>query len=245
MGEFTPAAQAKIDREVLLEMFALAIKAERIRAHEKHGPTSMEQASVVPEESWRRACILMEEAGECGTALSDYIHGDITLYQDCDTVGGRTDAHFDELDKELIQTAAMAYTWWANRRGDRLPEPKKVMSDGGGQPEFGFTPNIAYGYENAFIPAEAAVLDVRIPADCAVGTTIKNAGKGLVRLLEGNGPPFLIGGGQYWEKLPEPQAERLPQSEIDRRSRVATALAAFVGYPVAGGIRLLTPSSRQ
>lgn len=101
-----------IDLE-LAERFLAAIINERRRAHVKHGDTSMEQSEPL---SFRRAAILMEEAAECGKALNDREHGDVML-----AIHSPAEiAQNDELDKELIQTAAMAYTWWANRRGERL-----------------------------------------------------------------------------------------------------------------------------
>lgn len=120
------------ERMELLRVFSSAIIAERKRAHLKHGKTSMEQADTIGDRAFRRATILMEEAAECGTALNDHENGDITL-RDPQEVGARfglpvggiaqVGHQVDELDKELIQTAAMAYTWWANRRGDRLRAP--------------------------------------------------------------------------------------------------------------------------
>lgn len=112
----------------LLRVFSSAIIAERKRAHLKHGRTSMEQAATIGDGAFRRAAILMEEAAECGTALNDAEHGEIELYSLCSfdatmLAGDRAGAEADELDKELIQTAAMAYAWWANRRGDRLRAP--------------------------------------------------------------------------------------------------------------------------
>lgn len=101
-------------RELASE-FLVAIMIERDRAHAKHGKTSMEQAGTLEH---RRASILTEEAVECAKALNDHEHGDHHLAEllSHEDAG----AHGDALDDELIQTAAMAYTWWANRRGDRL-----------------------------------------------------------------------------------------------------------------------------
>lgn len=114
------------DEARLLGAFMEAILAERKRAHAKHGETSMEQAP--PLDPWR-GLILGEEALECGKALNDNRHGDTYLFERIVSepqpepvpkelgIGG---AVVDKLDVELIQTAAMAYTWWANRRGHRL-----------------------------------------------------------------------------------------------------------------------------
>lgn len=103
----------------LLNQFADAIEEERLSAHRKHGAHSMESAEVL---SHRRASILMEEAAECGRALNDHDLGKIVLGGPNGT-GTTRPPRFDALDTELIQTAAMAFTWWANRRGDRLPDP--------------------------------------------------------------------------------------------------------------------------
>jgi hypothetical protein len=104
----------------LLVAFSRAMFAERVRAHNKHGATSMEQAPLL---GHKRASVLTEEAVECAKALNDHEHGDIALREDVTHGYPRSaeSVNVDDLDKELIQTAAMAYTWWANRRGDRLP----------------------------------------------------------------------------------------------------------------------------
>jgi hypothetical protein len=128
----TPEAQ-------LLEAFMHAIWDERHRAHDKHGATSMEQAPLL---GHKRASVLTEEAVECARALNDHEHGEIVLRENLHEVGQRISGLpvrgiaqvgpiVDPLDKELIQTAAMAYTWWANRRGDQLAPPEQKPIRGG------------------------------------------------------------------------------------------------------------------
>lgn len=70
---------------------------ERIRAHRKHGDTSME--SQAPD-AWRRYMILAEEVGEVAKE-----------YNDADHEGRPVD--LAKLRKELIQVAAMAGAWAA------------------------------------------------------------------------------------------------------------------------------------
>ncbi len=153
------AEQLSNEERQLAMLFLEAILTERRRAHAKHGATSMEQSGILEH---RRASILMEEAAECGRALNDHEHGWITLYggvhADTDlSVNQQVIA--DELDKELIQTAAMAYTWWANRRGDRLkpPEPAPLCVRCG-QPEAGVhskTRDGGYLTGHAFVTKES------------------------------------------------------------------------------------------
>lgn len=71
------------------------IRAERERAHAKHGATSMEQAPV---DSHDRLAILTEEIGEVAKEFNDARHR-----------GGPIDRV--ALRKELIQVAAMAAAW--------------------------------------------------------------------------------------------------------------------------------------
>lgn len=150
----------------LLNQFAEAIAAERVRAHEKHGKTSMEQAGLLEH---RRASILTEEAVECARALNDHEHGTIELF------GAEipVDETGDELDKELIQTATMAYTWWANRRGDRLAPPP-----GSETPEVltgqiaGFSPD-GLGY---VLPANVTFR--KISDGIVMGTVLESASQG-------------------------------------------------------------------
>lgn len=115
--------QLSSDELQLAAAFLEAIIAERRRAHAKHGATSMEQAPTF--DPWR-GLILGEEALECGKALNDHRHGAIALIVDEAAMAqyGGGKVVVDELDKELIQTATMAYTWWANRRGHQLPAPE-------------------------------------------------------------------------------------------------------------------------
>lgn len=119
----------------LLELFIHAIWDERHRAHAKHGATSMEQAPLL---GHKRASVLAEEAVECGKALNDHEHGDIHLFGEYEIGPKELRQHVDAdtLDKELIQTAAMAYTWWANRRGDQLePLPPAPTCQQCGRPK--------------------------------------------------------------------------------------------------------------
>lgn len=73
------------------------IRAERERAHAKHGATSMESAPA-DDPTGRRLRILVEEVGEVAREFNDAEHDqrqvDLAL-----------------LRKELIQTAAMAAAW--------------------------------------------------------------------------------------------------------------------------------------
>jgi NTP pyrophosphatase (non-canonical NTP hydrolase) len=72
-----------------------AVREERIRAHQKHGDTSMEASAP---NTYRRLAILMEEVGEVAREFNEAEHGnrpvDLAL-----------------LRKELIQVAAMAGAW--------------------------------------------------------------------------------------------------------------------------------------
>lgn len=71
------------------------IAAERIRAHEKHGDTSMESSAP---DTLRRLAILTEEVGEVAKEFNDAEHD------------GRP-VDLVRLRKELIQVAAMAAAW--------------------------------------------------------------------------------------------------------------------------------------
>ncbi len=104
----------------LTSVFVGALWAERRRAHAKHRKTSMEQAGLLDH---RRASILTEEAVECAKALNDHEHGDVAL-QD---LAGKHMPGADVLDRELIQTGTMAYTWWMNRRAHALPPPREPV----------------------------------------------------------------------------------------------------------------------
>ena len=70
------------------------VRDERVRAHAKHGDTSMESQWVG---NLRRLAILMEEVGEVAKEFNDGHH--------------RGAIDFKALRKELIQTAAMAGAW--------------------------------------------------------------------------------------------------------------------------------------
>ena len=72
------------------------VRAERERAHRKHGDTSMESQPIL---SHRRASILTEEVGEVAKILNDVEHGL--------DFGSAAPA----LRAELIQVAAMAVAW--------------------------------------------------------------------------------------------------------------------------------------
>lgn len=82
------------------------IRAERERAHVKHGETSMESAGCVDP---IRLAILVEEVGEVARALNEYRHE-----------AGDTEAIAEQLDSELIQVAAMAAAWSAALNGEAL-----------------------------------------------------------------------------------------------------------------------------
>lgn len=71
------------------------ILAERIRAHEKHGATSMESATPT---AARRLSILVEEVGEVAKEFNDAEHE-------------LRPVDLEKLRKELIQVAAMAASW--------------------------------------------------------------------------------------------------------------------------------------
>lgn len=123
MATEPPLDMPSIWQNQLLQEFMREIFVERVRAHRKHGKTSMEQSGPLEH---RRASILMEEAAECGRALNDHEHGEIHLAEKlCHADAG---VHGDKLDDELIETGAMAYTWWANRRGDQLPPPVEPVT---------------------------------------------------------------------------------------------------------------------
>ena len=80
------------------------VAAERIRAHAKHGATSMES---MPINDLTRLAILIEEVGEVAKEFNEARHDG----RDVDPLA---------LRKELIQTAAMAIAW-----ADALPSPPK------------------------------------------------------------------------------------------------------------------------
>lgn len=71
------------------------VRAERERAHAKHGDTSME---AFPVDDMNRLAILVEEVGEVAMEFNDARHDD----QGVDVWA---------LRKELIQVAAMAVAW--------------------------------------------------------------------------------------------------------------------------------------
>lgn len=125
IGFHAPAdiGQQELD---LCALWLTQITAERRRAHAKHGRTSMEQAGTLEH---RRASILMEEAAECGKALNDHEHTEAWLFTDPTRDGpwGDRGEPLDELDKELIQTGTMAFTWWANRHNQTLPAPPEPV----------------------------------------------------------------------------------------------------------------------
>lgn len=71
------------------------VRAERARAHQKHGNTSME---AFPVDDMNRLPILVEEVGEAAKEFNEARHA-----------GGPVD--LARLRKELIQTATMAAAW--------------------------------------------------------------------------------------------------------------------------------------
>lgn len=71
------------------------VRAERERAHTKHGDTSMESSAP---DTYRRLAILTEEVGEVAKEFNDAEHDQRPV----DLV---------KLRKELIQVAAMAGAW--------------------------------------------------------------------------------------------------------------------------------------
>jgi len=73
------------------------VRAERIRAHRKHGDTSMESSSPL-DPTGRRFRILTEELGEVAQEFNDAEHD-------------RRAVDLALLHKELIQVAAMAGAW--------------------------------------------------------------------------------------------------------------------------------------
>jgi hypothetical protein len=83
------------------------VRAERERAHAKHGETSMESAGA-HDPTGRRLRILVEEVGEVAKEFNDADHDqrpvDLAL-----------------LRKELIQVSAMAGAWADRCTSDRLP----------------------------------------------------------------------------------------------------------------------------
>lgn len=79
------------------------IAAERQRAHEIHGPTSIESWSPTSE---ARLAILLEEVGEVAREFNEARHRDSEL----DVI---------KLRAELIQTAACAAAW-ADALGDAI-----------------------------------------------------------------------------------------------------------------------------
>lgn len=71
------------------------VRAERARAHAKHGDTSMESSAP---DTLRRLAILTEEVGEVAKEFNDAEHDGRSVDQ-------------TKLRKELIQVAAMAAAW--------------------------------------------------------------------------------------------------------------------------------------
>lgn len=88
------------------------IREERIRAHRKHGQTSMESQ---PPDAWRRYMILAEEVGEVAKE-----------YNEADHEGRPVD--LAKLRKELIQVAAMAGAWAAV-----IPEGRHIDREKGSE----------------------------------------------------------------------------------------------------------------
>jgi NTP pyrophosphatase (non-canonical NTP hydrolase) len=78
------------------------VRAERERAHAKHGDTSMES---FPVDDMNRFTILVEEVGEVGKEFNEARHD------------GRP-VDLAALRKELVQTAAMALAWADAIEGD-------------------------------------------------------------------------------------------------------------------------------
>lgn len=101
------AARARLPVGLWLE-----IRAERARAHRKHGATSMESCAPLAD---RRFRVLAEEVGEVAKALNDAEHADPML------IAAEVEAATRyEVRAELIQVAAMAVAWIAALDGEAL-----------------------------------------------------------------------------------------------------------------------------
>lgn len=82
------------------------VRAERMRAHAKHGASSME---TLPAHDLTRLSVLIEEVGEVAKVLNDARHRGARLGWDpADGISGEEKR---ELRAELIQVAAMAGAW--------------------------------------------------------------------------------------------------------------------------------------
>lgn len=89
------------------------VHAERVRAHKKHGESSMESLPVT---DMTRLSVLVEEVGEVAREFNEARHrvADGLLPQSA----RERCLDLDALRKELIQVAAMAGAW-----ADALPQP--------------------------------------------------------------------------------------------------------------------------
>lgn len=100
------------------------IRAERERAHTKHGPTSMENSPV---DALYRAAVLGEEIGEAQEAtmlaVMGLLLGSLSLRVQRTMIDGHHEGDGPDLSAlrtELIQVAAMAAAW-ADRIGTAAP----------------------------------------------------------------------------------------------------------------------------
>lgn len=91
------------------------INAERLRAHAKHGATSMESCDRFAD---RRLRVLVEEVGEVAQVLNDREHNLDRFVDD----SYPTMAAEQDLRSELVQVAAMAVAWIAAIDGHALAE---------------------------------------------------------------------------------------------------------------------------
>jgi NTP pyrophosphatase (non-canonical NTP hydrolase) len=90
------------------------IRAERIRAHRKHGATSMEELPVT---DMTRLSVLMEEVGEVAREFNEARH---RQHRGLLPQAEREQSlDLAALRRELIQTAAMAAAW-----ADAIGEPE-------------------------------------------------------------------------------------------------------------------------
>lgn len=83
----------------------LEVRDERVRAHEKHGDTSMESADY---DDLNRLAIVMEEVGEVAKEFNDYRH---MVGRHPQLARPASDVLCMQLRNELIQLAAMAGAW--------------------------------------------------------------------------------------------------------------------------------------
>lgn len=94
------------------------IVAERVRAHAKHGATSMESCDPFAD---RRLRVLVEEVGEVARVLNDREHEQINCTALWSVVDELEATALALLRSELVQVAAMAVAWIAALDGEALP----------------------------------------------------------------------------------------------------------------------------